>query len=91
MRFDRFTIKSQEVIQKAQSLAAQYGNQQIEPEHLLSAMIADREGTAVAMLRKLGVSPESIAAETLHGRGIHFRPDQGGAGSGFFRGHPDEG
>jgi len=31
MRFDRFTIKSQELIQKSQSLAAQYGNQQIEP------------------------------------------------------------
>ncbi|MBI5581627.1 MAG: ATP-dependent chaperone ClpB [Deltaproteobacteria bacterium] len=80
MRFDRFTIKSQEVIQKAQSLAAQFGNQQIEPEHLLSAMLADREGTAVAMLRKLGVAPEAIAAETL--RVVERLPKVSGAGMG---------
>jgi ATP-dependent Clp protease ATP-binding subunit ClpB len=80
MRFDRFTIKSQELIQKAQSLAAKYGNQQIEPEHLLSAMLADREGTAVAMLRKLGVAPEAIAAETL--RVVERLPKVSGAGMG---------
>ena len=34
MRFDKFTIKSQELIQEAQNLASRYGNQQIEPEHL---------------------------------------------------------
>ncbi|MBW2707053.1 MAG: hypothetical protein JRD84_12190, partial [Deltaproteobacteria bacterium] len=34
MRFDKFTIKSQELIQVAQSLASRYGHQQIEPEHL---------------------------------------------------------
>jgi ATP-dependent Clp protease ATP-binding subunit ClpB len=78
MRFDRFTIKSQELIQKAQSLAAQYGNQQIEPEHLLSAMLADREGTAVAMLRKLGVAPEAIAADTQ--RVVERLPKVSGAG-----------
>jgi ATP-dependent Clp protease ATP-binding subunit ClpB len=80
MRFDRFTIKSQEVIQQAQSLAAQYGNQQIEPEHLLSAMIADREGTAVAILRKLGVEPQGVAAEVL--RGVERLPKISGAGTG---------
>jgi ATP-dependent Clp protease ATP-binding subunit ClpB len=80
MRFDRFTIKSQELIQKAQSQAAQYGNQQIEPEHLLSAMLADREGAAVAMLRKLGVVPEAIAAETL--RVVERLPKVSGAGLG---------
>ena len=78
MRFDRFTIKSQELIQKAQSLAAQYGNQQIEPEHLLSAMLADKEGAAVAMLRKLGAAPEAIAAETM--RVVERLPKVSGAG-----------
>ena len=54
MRFDKFTIKSQELIQSAQGLASQLGHQQIEPEHLLAAMLSDAEGTAGAMLRKLG-------------------------------------
>jgi ATP-dependent Clp protease ATP-binding subunit ClpB len=78
MRFDRFTIKSQELIQKAQSLAAQYGNQQIDPEHLLGALLADKEGAAVAMLRKLGVAPEAIAAEIM--RVVERLPKVSGAG-----------
>ena len=57
MRFDKFTIKSQELIQNAQSLASRLNNQQIEPEHLLAAMLDERDGIAVAMLRKLGASP----------------------------------
>jgi len=61
MRFDKFTIKSQELIQNAQSLASQLNNQQIEPEHLLAAMLDENDGIAVAMLRKLGASPGEIA------------------------------
>ncbi|MDJ0984497.1 MAG: ATP-dependent chaperone ClpB [Desulfobacterales bacterium] len=61
MRFDKFTIKSQELIQVAQSLASQHNNQQIEPEHLLAAMFDESDGIASAMLRKLGASPGEIA------------------------------
>ena len=61
MRFDKFTIKSQELIQSAQSMALQNNNQQIEPEHLLAAMLAESEGIAGAMLRKLGAAPHEIA------------------------------
>ena len=60
MRLDKFTIKSQELVQQAQSLAAQHGNQQIEPEHLVCTMLAEDKGTANAILRKLGVSPGGI-------------------------------
>ena len=63
MRFDKFTIKSQELIQNAQALASQHHNQQIEPEHLLAAMLAETTGIAGAMLRKLGASPGEIAQE----------------------------
>jgi len=80
MRFDRFTIKSQELIQRSQSLAAQYGNQQMEPEHFLSAMLAAKEGAALAMLRKLGAAPESIAAEVQ--AALERLPKVSGAGMG---------
>jgi len=60
MRLDKLTIKAQELIQQAQSLAARHGNQQIEPEHLLYVMLKEPEGIAVALLQKLGVSPETI-------------------------------
>ena len=63
MRFDKFTIKSQELIQNAQSLASQLNNQQIESEHLLAAMLDENDGIAVAMLRKLGASPGEIVQE----------------------------
>ena len=65
MRFDKFTIKSQELIQNSQTLASQYGHQQFEPEHLLAAMLKEPEGIAGAMLRKLGVSPDEIAQRVV--------------------------
>jgi ATP-dependent Clp protease ATP-binding subunit ClpB len=63
MRFDKFTIKSQELIQNAQSMASEHNNQQIEPEHLLLAMLNEPEGIARAMLNKLGVSPDNVSRE----------------------------
>ncbi|MCU0560986.1 MAG: ATP-dependent chaperone ClpB [Desulfobacterales bacterium] len=80
MRLDRFTIKSQELIQAAQSLASKLGNQQIEPEHLAAAMLSDREGIAAAMLRKLGASPEALAAEVV--KLVERLPRVSGAGAG---------
>ena len=65
MRFDKFTIKSQELIQTAQSLASQHHNQQIEPEHLLSTMLSEPEGVVRSILRKLGVSPDAVAQEAI--------------------------
>ncbi len=65
MRFDKFTIKSQELIQNSQTLASQYNHQQLEPEHLLAAMLKEPEGIAGAMLRKLGASPDEIAQRVV--------------------------
>jgi len=66
MRFDKFTIKSQELIQNAQSLASAHNNQQIEPEHLLSTMLDEPDGIAQAMLNKLGVSTNDVSRELLN-------------------------
>jgi len=63
VRFDKFTIKSQELIQGAQSTASNMNNQQIEPEHLLLTMLKEKEGIARSILRKLGVSPEGVYGE----------------------------
>jgi ATP-dependent Clp protease ATP-binding subunit ClpB len=63
MRFDKFTIKSQEVIQNAHSMASSNNNQQIEPEHLLSAMLSEQEGIVRAMLSKIGASADAVAKE----------------------------
>ncbi len=60
MRFDKFTIKSQELIQTAQSLASRFSHQQLEPLHLLGALLAEKENVARSMFRKLGVSPDAV-------------------------------
>jgi len=82
MRFDKFTIKSQELIQSAQGLAQRFNHQQIEPEHLLVTMLAEREGVANAILRKLGVSPGAIAQEAT--AALERLPRVTGAGEAYF-------
>ena len=46
-----------------QNLASTRGNQQIEPEHLLTAMLEEKEGVARSVFKKLGASDERIAKE----------------------------
>jgi ATP-dependent Clp protease ATP-binding subunit ClpB len=56
MNFNKFTVKSQEAVQNAQEIATSYGNQIIEPEHLLAALLQDSEGTVVPILQKAGAN-----------------------------------
>ncbi|MEJ2626997.1 MAG: ATP-dependent chaperone ClpB [bacterium] len=55
-----FTIKSQEAIQRAQRLATENGNQQLEAEHLLLALLLDQEGIFSSILKKYGISENEI-------------------------------
>jgi ATP-dependent Clp protease ATP-binding subunit ClpB len=62
-RFDRFTVKAQEALQGTQDVASRFGNQQLEPLHLLLALIEQKEGIVPSLLARLGVSPASVASE----------------------------
>jgi ATP-dependent Clp protease ATP-binding subunit ClpB len=64
MRLDKLTIKAQEAIQDAQSIAEERGHQQIEVEHLLLALVRQDEGVVPPILQKLGARPELIAHQT---------------------------
>ncbi|QDU57867.1 ATP-dependent chaperone ClpB [Aeoliella mucimassa] len=55
-RFDKLTLKAQEAVQRAQELAADAGNPQIEPLHLLSALIAETEGIVRPVLAKMNAN-----------------------------------
>jgi ATP-dependent Clp protease ATP-binding subunit ClpB len=81
MRFDKFTIKSQELIQNAQSLAGQHNNQQIEPEHLMAAMLSEKDGVAGSLLRKLGASPDEITRQIT--AAVDRLPKVTGGGDGY--------
>jgi ATP-dependent Clp protease ATP-binding subunit ClpB len=63
MRFDRFTIRGQEAVQEAITLAEKGENQQVEPEHLLAAMMAQAEGVVKPILGKIGASAQTILAD----------------------------
>ncbi len=63
MRFDKFTIRGQEAIREAISIAEKYQNQQVEPEHILAGMLEQKEGVARSILSKIGASPDSILFE----------------------------
>ncbi len=60
IRFEKFTVKAQEAMQAAQSLADQHNHQSVEPEHLLLALLQQREGVVGPVLAKLGSRPEVI-------------------------------
>jgi ATP-dependent Clp protease ATP-binding subunit ClpB len=80
MRFDKFTIKSQELIQGAQTLAGQLGHQQVEPEHLLKVMLEQPEGIARSVLQKLGAPPEGVLQELS--QALEKKAKLSGAGAG---------
>jgi len=54
-RFDKFTIKAQEAVQGAVELAANRGNPQATPVHLLRALLSEREGIVRPLFQKIGV------------------------------------
>jgi ATP-dependent Clp protease ATP-binding subunit ClpB len=63
MRFDKLTVKAQEAVQAAQSLADQGNHQALEPEHLLLALVEQQEGVVGPLLSKLGARGEIVARE----------------------------
>ena len=78
MRVDKFTIKSQEALEKAQNMAAQRGNPQVDTEHLLLALLSDEEGICLEILKKLGADPGRVRNEAL--KAIERLPRQDGGG-----------
>ncbi len=60
MQADRFTVKSQEALAAAQRIAGARGNPQLEPPHLLAALLEQPEGIVVPVLRAGGADPERV-------------------------------
>ena len=60
MDLNRFTYKAREAIAAAQNIAARYRHQQLEPEHLLLALLEQEEGLANKLLTRAGVDVKAI-------------------------------
>ena len=66
MNMNQFTQKSLEAVQAAQTLATEYGNQQIEQVHLLCALVEQEGGFVPQLLTHMGVTVESLDAALRH-------------------------
>jgi ATP-dependent Clp protease ATP-binding subunit ClpB len=64
MRLDKFTLKAQEAIQSAIELAERNQHQQVEPEHLLAAMLEQEDGIVRPLIGKLGANVAVILNDT---------------------------
>jgi ATP-dependent Clp protease ATP-binding subunit ClpB len=60
IRWDKFTVKSQEAVQAASSLALEHGNPEVLPLHLLSALLADKEGIITPLLERAEVPAAQV-------------------------------
>jgi ATP-dependent Clp protease ATP-binding subunit ClpB len=63
LRFEKMTVKAQEAVQRAQEIAANHENQQIEPIHLLAALVTQPDGVVPPLLARLGIRTESLSQE----------------------------
>jgi ATP-dependent Clp protease ATP-binding subunit ClpB len=63
IRWDKFTVKAQEAIQRAVELASQNGNPEVLPTHIVAALLENREGIVVPVLEKVGAGPQQVLAE----------------------------
>src|SRR5215470_16077058 len=60
IRWDKFTLKAQEAVQRANQLASEHGNPELLPIHLLAAMLEDKEGIVPPVLEKIGTGPQGV-------------------------------
>src|SRR5260370_37661047 len=60
MDFNRFTEKMQEAVRTAQSLATNHGNQQVDVEHLLLALLEQEGGLAPSILNKADIQVDAL-------------------------------
>ena len=63
LRFEKMTVKAQEAVQSAQEIAANHENQQIEPIHLLAALVAQDGGVVPPLVTKLGIPTEALSQD----------------------------
>jgi len=63
MNIEKFTLKAQEALQEAKAIAERKSHQQIDVEHLLLALIGQKEGIVIPILQKLGANPDLIVSQ----------------------------
>src|SRR3984885_10516477 len=63
IRWDKFTVKAQEAVQRANEVASENGNPELLPVHLLIALLEDKEGIVSPILEKIGIGPQAVLSD----------------------------
>jgi ATP-dependent Clp protease ATP-binding subunit ClpB len=79
IRWEKLTVKAQEAIQRSSELAAQNGNPELVPVHILAALLDDREGIVPPVLEKVGAAPQAVLADA--NRALETLPKVSGGGA----------
>ncbi|MGO9864136.1 MAG: ATP-dependent chaperone ClpB [Terriglobales bacterium] len=79
IRWDKFTVKAQEAVQRANELASEHGNPELAPLHLLAALVEDKEGIVAPVLEKIGIGPQAVLSDLY--KEIEKMPKVSGGGA----------
>src|SRR5271165_6441938 len=79
IRWDKLTVKAQEAMQRANDLASEHGNPELQPVHILAALLEDREGIVPPLLERVGLHVSTVQAEAM--REIEKLPKVSGSGA----------
>ncbi|MGH9545264.1 MAG: ATP-dependent chaperone ClpB [Terriglobales bacterium] len=79
IRWEKLTVKAQEAVQRGNELAAEHGNPELLPLHLLAALLEDKDGIVLPVLEKIGIGPQAVLSETY--REIERLPKVSGGGA----------
>ena len=73
IRWDKFTVKAQEAMQRGSELASEHGNPELQPVHILAALLEDKEGIVPPVLEKIEIGPQAVLSEIyreIHDHGL---------------------
>ena len=73
VRFEKMTVKAQEALAKRAGSCCEHENQQIEPVHLLAALVAQADGVVSPLLARLGNSQRDVDRRISNARSAGCR------------------
>jgi ATP-dependent Clp protease ATP-binding subunit ClpB len=87
---EKLTLKAQEALQEAKAIAERKNHQQLDVEHLLLALLGQKEGVVIPLLQKLGANPDGIASQVETELDRAPKVTGGGAGQVYLSSRLDE-
>src|SRR5271170_2901140 len=65
IRWDKLTVKAQEAVQRANDIASEHGNPELQPVHILAALLEDHEGIVSPLLERVGLQVPAIQTQAM--------------------------